>query len=248
MFAFTILFMPKHFIILYFCANYEMKRFLGIFLVIIFFIACGENRPQGIFNEKKMTDVLFDIHIADNYINNMPADTLNEEKVNYYLTIYQKYNTDSAQVRQNLEYYSEHPQELQDIYAEISKRLRTTEEDLGKLEAEKRLIAFKSDSIKRQRRADSLNLFKRDSILYFNGKRNLFLHHIDSLKDSLNKVVSLDTVSHLVRDEQKLWEMTFYYFNKDTAVSTIRPRTLGGQKNEPSNPSSDKKRELIKAQ
>src|SRR5690606_30941120 len=119
-----------------------------------------------------------------------------------------------------------------------------TEEDLSKLEAEKRLIAFKSDSIKRQRRADSLNLFKRDSILYFNGKRNLFLYHIDSLKDSLNKTIAIDTVSHLGRDEQEIWEMTFYYFNKDTAAATTRKRILGG----PSKPSNDKKRELIRAQ
>ncbi len=228
--------MLKHFIILYFCANYEMKRFLGIFLVIIFFVACGEKRPQGIFNEKKMIDILFDIHVADNYINNLPSDTLNKKTVNYYLSIYQKYNTDSAQVRENLKYYSEHPQELQGIYAEISKRLRTTEEALGKIEAEKRFLAFKTDSIKRQRSLDSLNLFKRDSILHFNGKRDLFLHHIDSLKDSLNNTILIDTVSNLVRDEQKKWEMTFYYFNKDTVASFIKLRNIGQQK------------ELIKAQ
>lgn len=233
---------------MYFCANYEMKRFLGIFLVIIFFVACGEKRPQGIFKEKKMIDILFDIHIADNYINNMPADSLNKKVVNYYSSIYQKYDTDSAQVRKNLEYYSEHPQELQDIYAEISKRLRTTEESLNKAEAEKRLMAFKSDSIKRQRNVDSLNLFKRDSILHFNGKHNLFLHHIDFLKDSLNKTILTDTVSNLVRDEQKIWEMTFYYFNEDTATSAVKLRTLEGQKNKPDKLLKTEARELKKAE
>lgn len=226
--------MLKHFLILYFCANYEMKRFLGIFLVIIFFVACGENRPQGIFKEKEMTDILFDIHVADSYISNLPPDSSNKEKVNYYLSIYQKYNTDSAQIRKNLEYYSEHPQELEDIYAEISKRLRTTEESLGTIAAEKQAAAFESDSVKRQRTLDSLNLFKRDSILHFNGKRDLFLHPIDSLKDSMLNPVSADTVAKLIRNEQKIWEMTFYYFNKDTAESAIKSQRLGEQRNTPS--------------
>lgn len=237
-----------HFIILYFCANYEMKRFLGIFLVIIFFVACGENRPQGIFKEKEMTDILFDIHIADSYISNLSADTSNQEKVNYYLSIYQKYGTDSAQIRKNLEYYSEHPQELEDIYAEISKRLRTTEESLGRIAAEKQAVAFKSDSVKRQRTLDSLNLFKRDSILHFNGKRDLFLHPIDSLKDSLHNPVLTDTVANLIRDEQKIWELTFYYFNKDTAASAIKPKKLGKLRIVPSQPSDNKNKEFKKAQ
>jgi hypothetical protein len=210
-----------------------MKRFLGKLLVIIFFSACGENRPKGIFPEKKMTDVLFDIHLAQGYISTSPMDTLNNKKVNYYLSIYQKYNTDSVGVRKNLEYYAAHPQDLQDIYAEVSKRLQSTESDLSKRIAEKQAEIFKLDSVKRQRNTDSLKLVKRDSLIHFYGRRDLFLHLPDSLKkslkdsvtnnDSLSNSIIKDAVRNSILNEQKKWEMTFYYFNENRPAPVIPP-------------------------
>jgi hypothetical protein len=247
-----------------------MKRFLGTILVIIFFAACGKSRPKGIFSEKKMTDILFDIHLAEGYISSLPVDSLKEKKTNYYLSIYQKYNTDSTQVKENLEYYAEHPQDLQDIYAEISKRLQSTEEGLNKRVEEKRISAFKLDSIRMQRTTDSLNLFKRDSLLHFNGGRDLFIHSKDSLKssvkdslanikvlkDSLVKAkINTDSLSVLrikdalrksILNEQKKWELTFYYFNELKPASIIKPSSSTEPQNSPSSDSEKKKTDITK--
>lgn len=229
-----------------------MKRFLGTILVIIFFSACGENKPKDIFSEKKMTDILFDIHLAQGYISVIPPDSLREKKTNYYLTIYEMYNTDSAQVRQNLEYYSSHPQELQDIYAEISKRLQTTERDLNKTRIDKQNAIYKLDSIRMQRTTDSLKLVQRDSLLHFNGKRDLFIHSPDTLKkllvdslvnvDSLSKSIKQEALRNSILNEQKKWENTFYYFNKNRPAlfkqssSSSPPLSLNN-----SNPETEKK-------
>src|SRR5690606_28685299 len=130
-------------------------------------------------------DVLFDVHLADSYGGALYGDTSKSQNADAYFSIYRKYNTDSAQLRENLQYYSEHPQELQDIYAEISKRLQIEEQHLQKLEAERQREVFVLDSIRGQRITDSLNLIKRDSILNYNIKRDLFLYSPDSLMDSL---------------------------------------------------------------
>lgn len=207
-----------------------MKRFLGVILVIIFFIACGESRPKGIFSEEKMTDFLFDFHLAEGLIITTPSDSLQNEKINYYSSVYEKYDTDSAQAMQNLEYYAEHPQELQDVYAEVSKRLQNAEKELKKIEEERLTAIFKLDSVMRQRATDSLNLLNRDSLLNFNGQYDLFLHPTDSaLTDSLSKVDSLrnriviDPLIISINNEQKRWEMIFYYFDKSNPSSVLIP-------------------------
>jgi hypothetical protein len=224
MFAFTIIFCALSTLLFcIFVLNYKMKRFLGIILAIIFFAACSKSLPEGIFSEKKMTDILFDIHLADGYMYIFNSDTLNKQKPNAYLSLYEKYNTDSAQIRENLQYYSEHPQVFQDIYAEVSKRLQNTEQNLLTLEREKQRATFKLDSINAQRKLDSLNLRKRDSILLFNGKRDLFLVHTDSLADSLAKSHKVDSLFQPIINEQRRWEMTFYFFNKSNFNTLIKP-------------------------
>lgn len=205
-----------------------MKRFLGVLLVIIFFMACADRRPKSIFPEKKMIDVLFDLHLADAYMGNQPLDTLNGEKVNYYLTVYKKYDTDSAHIRESLEYYASHPQELQDIYAEVSKRLQQSEEQLRDMEVEKYRQVVIQDSINSRRKIDSVKLRKRDSVMLFNGEQDLFLHSLDSARKSLDTKDSLDTsvekrsIMEAFLKEQKRWEMIFYYFGE----SNILPSTV----------------------
>jgi hypothetical protein len=203
-----------------------MKRFLGTILVIIFFAACTKSLPEGIVSEKEMTDILFDMHIADGYMNTVYSH-LSQKQANPYTSIYKKYNIDSVQFRHNLEYYSEQPQVFQDIYAEISKRLHSTEKSIIEEESKKQLAILKLDSIKTQRKKDSLNLRKRDSILFFNGKRDLFIS-VDSLRksqlsDSLYRLQ--DSIFRPIINEQRRWEMIFLYFNKSNFNPLLKSST-----------------------
>lgn len=184
-----------------------MKRFLGILLVIIFFVACGKSRPKDIFPEQKMIDILFDLHLADGYINSYPTDSLEKKKMNPYLSIYQKYGTDSAEVRKNLDYYVAHPQDMENVYAQISKRLKNEEETIQNLAVSKQREIFKQDSIAKKRVADSIHLVQRDSTMHFIGARDLF-----TKKDTTSAAAVKDAVMQTILNQQKRWEMTFYYF------------------------------------
>lgn len=188
-----------------------MKRFLGAILVIIFFIGCTKKLPEGIFNEKKMVNILYDIHLVDNYVSSSHSDTLPD--LNYYESIYQKYDTDSAGLRKNIQYYSEHPQDLQDIYVEVSKRLRSVGDELTKHSQENQAKIVQADSVKRQRIVDSLNILKRDSILRFDMRRHLYRRPIDSMQDSIGPKDSVKYNNSWINQMQTIGEMTFYYFN-----------------------------------
>lgn len=219
-----------------------MKRFLGVFLAIIFFTACGDRKPDNVFSEKKMTNILFDLHLADAYISSQPMDTLNTRGVNYYLSIYEKYHTDSAQVKGNLEYYAAHPQDLQDVYAEISKRFQKVDAEYKDEEAEKYRIISQKDSTERRRRNDSVQLWQRDTVIHFNAKRDLFLDSASKAilrKDSLSKTEEIidgrESMKALL-NEQRRWEMILYYFQDSsflpdtTAVRKPKEPLLEGGK------------------
>lgn len=224
-----------------------MKRFLRIIIAIIFLASCGKSKPEGIFDEKKMTDLLFDLHLADGISTTYYSESSDKEAINYYSSVYEKYNTDSAGVNENLAYYSALPQTLQDIYAEVSKRLQRTEDELRKIEMEKQRIVFVADSIASKKSTDSLKLIKRDSLIHFNGKYDLFLSDTlksDTLKKRTSKIDSLKLSGELrpslrksVMNEQKRWEMTFYYFEKSNLLPLIKSgtdkETAGADENKP---------------
>src|SRR3546814_6931081 len=99
-----------------------MLRFLEILLIAILLYGCSNDVPKEIIPEKKMTDILFDLHLAEGYALTLsPAST---EQINYVPAVYMNHGTDSASVRKSLEYYAGHQQKLKEIYDEISKRLQ----------------------------------------------------------------------------------------------------------------------------
>ena len=225
-----------------------MKRFLAVFIVIIFFTACGDSKPKSIFSEKKMTNILFDLHLADAYISSQNVDTLNAKGINYHSSIYEKYNTDSAQVKKNLDYYASHPQDLQDVYAEVSKRFQNSDEQYKALEAEKYRVIYQTDSTERRRKSDSLQLWERDSLIHFNAKRDLFLDSTmkavltkDTLSKSLEIIDRRESMKALL-NEQRRWERTLYY----SGESSFSPDTSLIRKPKEKLPLKEKKKEVKK--
>jgi len=157
-----------------------MQRFLAILLITIFFVACKDSVPEEIIPESKMTDILLDLHVADGYMLYGSAASENRHW-DYFSGIYKRYGTDSASVRKSLEYYASHPQKLQDIYAEISKRLHAMETGINEEERKKGIAIYKADSVKRRRVMDSIYYQKRDSILYGKGIDHALVIKADSL-------------------------------------------------------------------
>lgn len=201
-----------------------MKRFLGIIIAIIFLASCEESRPEGVFDEKQMADILFDLHLADGFNATYYSATMDDPGIDYYASVYEKYKTDSAGVRANLTYYAALPQTLQDIYAEVSKRLQHVDGEYKKMQMEKEREIAIADSIASKRRTDSVHLKMRDSLIHFNGPHDLFLPDTlkkDTLKKNASKIDSLKhqgklipSLSKAVLNEQKHWEMMFYYFKE----------------------------------
>ena len=102
-----------------------MKRLILVFLILIFFIACGKRTPkQRIIEQDKMVSVLTDIHLVDGYLTSfVQADTLKQKASNLYTAVYKHHKIDSLTYKRSLEYYSRDPKVLDTIYDQVGEKL-----------------------------------------------------------------------------------------------------------------------------
>ncbi len=120
-----------------------MKR-LGIIVLIVLFISCGEEvirKPVNLIGKEKMIDILHDLALVNAAKSTAPS-VLENHNFSPMEFIYQKYGIDSAQLVSSNLYYASIPLEYQDIYEKLEARIveekNTLENPLGK----------KKDSIK----------------------------------------------------------------------------------------------------
>src|SRR5690606_365575 len=111
-----------------------MQRFLGIILFFIFIVGCKSDKPSHILNEKEMADLLLNLHLAEGHLNSWASDSAQKRSGDIIEGVYLHYNTDSAVVRESLEYYAKQPQVLNQIYRDIDSRLKAMETEIREVE------------------------------------------------------------------------------------------------------------------
>jgi len=157
-----------------------MQRFLGIILFFIFIAGCKSDRPAYVLKEKDMGNLLMDLHLAESYIYTLSSDSSQKNSGDFIAGIYEHYNTDSAAVRESLEYYAKQPQVLNRIYQGVDSRLKVMETEIRGVEEKKYRDVFVKDSIRRALATDSLLKIKADSSRYEALKHLLYWKNPDS--------------------------------------------------------------------
>lgn len=198
-----------------------MQRCLGTLLILILLFGCKEGPPEGVLKKEVMTNVLFDIHVSEGYLFTGSIDSMQQRTADFNEGIYQHYKTDSATVRQSLEYYASRPQVLQDIYNKIEGRLKRIEGEMRAIEEEKYRLTFVADSIKKAAKADSLKTLAKDSVRLQISKHLLYWESADSA-DLKPDPWTWENSSHLPLLEERLLEERLLEVEQDTVeVDTL---------------------------
>ena len=118
----------------------------GGFLLILFITACSRV-PQGIIPERKMQQIVTDMHLAEAIINSDPsAYSTNEEKKALYQSVFDKHRVTKAIYDSSLIWYGKNLDVYMQVYnmalAEVNKSI----EEIGPIEPEKVDISNK-DSV-----------------------------------------------------------------------------------------------------
>lgn len=139
-----------------------MRRFLGGILGLLLFMAC-QDTPDGIIPQKQMANVLTDLHLIEGYLVSIPHDSMRQVARQYYQSLYDKYGTDSVGLYNSIEYYSNDPAVLNNMYKTVEYRLQKLEkEEQDKSEAIIR-AQFVADSVRNAHVMDSIRRVTTDS-------------------------------------------------------------------------------------
>ena len=110
----------------------RIKHILFHAFILVLLFSCKEKSkplPSGILDNAKMTEVMVDIQLLEGLI---AVRTIEEEQINfYYNATFEKHGIDKNTFDLNINYYIEHPAELeviyQDVITELSKKQATVQ-------------------------------------------------------------------------------------------------------------------------
>ena len=115
---------------------------LGLFsLLFLFMVACSR-APKGIISEKKMQNLLTDMHLADAIISSDPSNFHNdEEKKALYQSVYDKHRVTEDVYDSSLVWYGKNLDVYMQVYNMALTDVKKKIEELGVIEPEKVLYA-----------------------------------------------------------------------------------------------------------
>ena len=114
-----------------------MKKILFIFALLIFaFVSCDKlpvEKPENLIKEKKMINMLVDLHIAEVTFNHRRRDTLikNSSSANFYYSILEKYEVPDSVFEQSFIFYASTPRDFEKMYRKVMNILSETEQDFS---------------------------------------------------------------------------------------------------------------------
>ena len=96
----------------------------------LLFAACSERKPSDVLEPSKLEAVLYDYHLVQSIINDMPSSERYKKDL-YFDYVYDKHGVTSAEVDSALVYYARYPEALSEVYENLSVRIKNTQKRLA---------------------------------------------------------------------------------------------------------------------
>jgi hypothetical protein len=87
-------------------------------------------KPRHLIKEKKMINMLVDLHLAEATFNRMHYDTImrNSSSEDFYYSILAKYEVPDSVFEKSFIYYASNPKNFEKMYREVMNKLSETEQ------------------------------------------------------------------------------------------------------------------------
>ena len=145
-------------------ARLEMKRFLPIILLALAILSSCDERPKDVMSEKKMEDVLYDYHIMQGVIEQLPSEDKEQKAQDYINAVFKKHNISHADFERALVYYNRHQKELYSIYGNVKNRLQEENDKLQTLNGSNSMMAVFTEG------GDTTNLWNSERVIVLRNK------------------------------------------------------------------------------
>ncbi|MDX8338256.1 DUF4296 domain-containing protein [Draconibacterium sp. IB214405] len=110
------------------------KAFLILFIAVFAITACEDEimtKPEHLIKEKKMINMLVDVHLADASFTHFRYDStmINQRTENFYYSVLDKYEVPDSVFEQSLVYYASFPKDFEKMYRKVMSRLSEIEQE-----------------------------------------------------------------------------------------------------------------------
>ena len=161
-----------------------------IIIPLIILITCSivscENRPKEVLSRSEMEDVLYDYHIMQGLIEQLPAEERLGKAQDYINAVYLKHGITEAQFDTSVTYYNRHPKDLYKIYKSLEQRYTAANEEMQLVNGNNDMMAIYATG------GDTTNLWNSKRLLLLRSRefvnRESFTIHADTT--SIAKTIS----------------------------------------------------------
>lgn len=101
-------------------------------IALVLYSACSDKREAGVIPPDKMEDILYDYHLIQAIVNDMPPNERYKKEL-YFEYLYSKHGVNAAEIDSSLVYYARYPKDLAMVYEKLSSRL---EQEIQHIEKE----------------------------------------------------------------------------------------------------------------
>lgn len=152
-------------------------RFIISVLFLLLLVAC-DDRPKDVISRGKMEDVLYDYHIMQGIIEQLPGDERLDKAQDYINAVYAKHGITEAQFDSSIVYYNRHTSDLHDIYENLKERYTALNENLQVVNGNNDMMAIFSTG------GDTTNLWNSTKLISLRTKdllnKESFTIHADT--------------------------------------------------------------------
>ncbi len=120
----------------------KQNECLHILIVLGFLVmilpACKEKgypRPEHLIGEKKMVNILYDLHLSEALLERFRYNDPDSLKLNIndlYRSVLNKYHIEDSVLAKSIIYYSSYPKVYERIYAKVIDRMNLEQEEMNK--------------------------------------------------------------------------------------------------------------------
>ena len=155
-----------------------MKRILPFVLLLMLLFAACDERPKDVLSRGKMEDVLYDYHIMQGIIDQLPPEDRETKAQDYMNAVYEKHGITEAQFDSSIVYYNRHSKELHKIYSNLKERYTVVNDEIQLVNGNNDMMAIFATG------GDTTNLWNGAKLLTLRNKALLnqesFTIHADT--------------------------------------------------------------------
>lgn len=114
-----------------------MRKIAFILALLVSILISCENdvieKPDPLVKEKKMIEMLVDIHLAEATFNHMRNDSIvkNSSSANFYYSVLAKYEVPDSVFEKSFIYYASSPKDFEEMYREVMSKLNEIEQSFS---------------------------------------------------------------------------------------------------------------------